>query len=926
MARIPLRIYHREIENLIEHGEYDQAVAHCRHILKFYPKSVDTYRLMGKAYLENQRYGDASDILQRVLSSALDDFVSHVGMSIIREDEGNLDDAIWHMERAFEVQPANSAIQGELRRLYGRRDGFEPPKINLTRGALARMYIKGGLHQQAVAELRIALTEDPQRPDLLMLLCRAYFLNGQKAEAAETCNNLYGRFPFCVEANHLLGDILAETDRATEARDFESRYYSLVPYAAHVSSNTPTPDQVPESAVLVERLDWKPGQSPTDLPSQPDWATSLGVQIGDISTDKDTLPDWLISPGDEVVSPEEEGQPRNEEVSKEEDLTLPWETTKPTQTGGSTIINEMEEPQIPASPAPSPDSVPGWMREAGWEASPGSGEEPPTISPLEHELPPDEIAPADIPDWLTSLAPEESLEEEKGLPEISPESHVTPSEQEPLQEAGRKDEVLPWLEETTPGPTDSVVTWLNDMETKESTISTGEKISPTTEGEGELVFKPKEGENVIPDWLGKEEPEQKKEMPSWVLESDAAPSMPQTETFSSLEKEFIEDKDTEPFEQPIEEEISKKESIDQISEWLKGLEQEGESKKGIITAEPKLEEKYEIPEMSTDTEEPVISSDVTEGVLINGKDADAAFAWLENLAAKQGAQEALLLNPEDRLEEPPDWVKEATSETDKSKLPDAAQILPTQQPDYGTELSKKPEEEIPPTDAVLPEWLRKDLLPFMEEAPFTSDSETAETEGEVAEEIVELPSWLDEKVEEQLPPEGLPTKLVTESRQSFDEMPTRFEKEEGEIPLTEGIPGHIEPHQALFPEAITPEPTEAEALPETLKAEPFLAESQDVSAPPSQTTIEAVGDETQTALNQARQQLNKGQSVEALTIYQSLVKSKQHLTEIIEDLSQASYRFPMDVSLWQTLGDAYMRSNQLQSAIEAYTKAEELLR
>jgi len=32
------------------------------------------------------------------------------------------------------------------------------------------------------------------------------------------------------------------------------------------------------------------------------------------------------------------------------------------------------------------------------------------------------------------------------------------------------------------------------------------------------------------------------------------------------------------------------------------------------------------------------------------------------------------------------------------------------------------------------------------------------------------------------------------------------------------------------------------------------------------------------------------------------------------------------VAIWQALGDAYMRANLLQEALDAYTKAEELLR
>ena len=97
MVSISLRAYLNEINDLIDQRQIDEAIANCRHILETYPKHVDTYRLLGKAYLEEERYSDASDILQRVLSSVPEDFISQVGMSIIREDEGNLDSAVYHM-------------------------------------------------------------------------------------------------------------------------------------------------------------------------------------------------------------------------------------------------------------------------------------------------------------------------------------------------------------------------------------------------------------------------------------------------------------------------------------------------------------------------------------------------------------------------------------------------------------------------------------------------------------------------------------------------------------------------------------------------------------------------------------------------------------------------------------------------------------
>ena len=43
-------------------------------------------------------------------------------------------------------------------------------------------------------------------------------------------------------------------------------------------------------------------------------------------------------------------------------------------------------------------------------------------------------------------------------------------------------------------------------------------------------------------------------------------------------------------------------------------------------------------------------------------DDEAAFAWLESLAVQQGADEALLLSPEERKEAPPEWVQEVSEE------------------------------------------------------------------------------------------------------------------------------------------------------------------------------------------------------------------------------------------------------------------------
>ncbi|MEN6481977.1 MAG: tetratricopeptide repeat protein, partial [Anaerolineaceae bacterium] len=252
MSKIALRSYNREIENMIDRGDSLEAVAHCKHILTTFPKHIDTYRLLGKALLESQKYGDAADIFQRVLSSVPDDFISHIGMSIVREDEGNLDASIWHMERAFEIQPSNSAVQDELKRLYGRRDGIEPSKNRLTRGALVRMYTRGELYQQAIAEIRAALSEDPLRIDLEVILARLYFLTDRKVEATEICSKLISKLPYCYEANRILADILPDTTRAEDAKIFRQRIHELDPYFSESTITQQDIIEVPDNAVTLD--------------------------------------------------------------------------------------------------------------------------------------------------------------------------------------------------------------------------------------------------------------------------------------------------------------------------------------------------------------------------------------------------------------------------------------------------------------------------------------------------------------------------------------------------------------------------------------------------------------------------------------------------------------------------------------------------
>jgi competence ComEA-like helix-hairpin-helix protein len=488
MATTSLRIYLHDIEGLVGAGQTEEAIAHCRYILQTFPKSIAVYRLLGKAYLESQRYSDAADVLQRVLSAVPDDFISHVGMSIIREDEGNLDASIWHMERAFEAQPYNTAIQDELRRLYGRRDGMEPPKMRLTRGALARMYMKGNLHQQAIGELRAALAEDPQRPDLQALLARVYYMAGQRVEAVETCSTLLKKLPYCMDANILLGAILPETERAQDAQNYRQRAIALDPYFTQAASNALTADNVPASAVNLEKLAYSPGKAAAGEEGQPAWATSLGVAFNE-EKEGEALPDWLAATKEATTKQEDETSAGTVSPFSEGEAssTFPWEPS----------TSEAAPPE--AEPA-SPESIPDWMKEAGWSPSTGTAQEGPASFNVEEEAAaPVEgtLAPADIPDWLREAAP-------PGVLDQAPTS----------EEKKSAVEELPWLQETPPGSSDTVITWLN--ETK------GEALKPAEETPSAMptdLIHQLESEDSEQAESGGVEGISQAEIPDWLKES-----------------------------------------------------------------------------------------------------------------------------------------------------------------------------------------------------------------------------------------------------------------------------------------------------------------------------------------------------------------------------------------------------------------------
>jgi tetratricopeptide (TPR) repeat protein len=994
MTIIPLRAYNREIEGLIDNGQLDEAVAHCRHILTTFPKHIASYRLLGKSHLEQQRISDATDIFQRVLSAIPDDFIANVGMSIIREDENNLDASIWHMELAYEAQPSNVAIQDELRRLYGRRDGIQPPKPRYTRGALARMYAKGGLFDQAIAELRGAISDDPNRPDLQLLLAQMFFQTSQRVEAVETCVYILKKLPFCLAANQILAVCLPESEIADSRSNYRQIAISMDPYFAFASADSITSDQVAENAVNIEKLEWKSGIQVSEATAQPTWAASLGISLEKPKEEK--LPDWL----------------NGTETPK------PIEPTPDTQPGVSPFIWDTQEVEKIIIDGSKPESeVPDWMKDAGWKPATEEATLQPTEALIEPtpNTPTQEESPikADIPDWLRGIAPEGVLEDE------------TPGSQSKETETS-----IPWLEKQTPGPTDSIIQWLEDTNPEipsTSAISGSDSIDIT--------------EEEIPDWL--------KDLDLPVSASESVEiSAEETPAISVLPAAFIvegvvnKSHDTdEPQVTPSDlstDQINEAEPIaaelptssadstivepapepaEELPEWLSELS-ENPPEESLLSTEEIHEENLpeiqggepilethatELPDADKlmPSEQPVVSpheeppvepliiagaavseistpSEEPQSELTNPDETKkmdevspslgevAAFAWLERLAAEQGANEKELITPSEELEEtPPEWVKlEVEPVTSEELFPEAkpetgaAPAIPSDGvPEWIKGLGEPSEIEegtIEPSSGTstepetaqvegLPAWLHDLEEPVTESEILAVTQEDVSDEAAVPESLEwkeeELPEWLKEisgtPPSEVVPEIGTP-QVVEETPASQAQSTSDWTPE---VVIAAGLAAaKLAESNEGEPTSVSEEPTSSQppieiptetVLTKGVVAEELVSTEADIAPAPAEDmpVPEIATQEPQpVTFDAARNAVSQGQPSQAAEYYSGLIKQDYHLEEVIKDLQDALYRFPVDVDLWVTLGDAYFRTDDLQEALNAYVKAEDLVR
>jgi tetratricopeptide (TPR) repeat protein len=967
MTEISLQEYCRQIEDTIEQGRYGEAVAHGKHILTQYPKHVETYQLLGKAMLNSGQGEDAVDMFRRVLSANPEDLVAWIGMSEVHAQRGEFDAAAWCLERAFEQAADNELLEEELRRLYGQRDGVEPQRVQLTRGALARFYLKGDLLSRAINEFRDLLAEHPERTDLAVALAEALWRNEQRLEASEVCQKVLDELPFCIKANLILGEIWTSSGREegqtylrrAEALDPENRMAQtlfgagspLHPREARVTTLEPSalpaeeqPAWLADAAAAPEAAEGALVDVTSALETQieiPSWledATgepSLAPPPGEAAAVppipaaepavEETvpapaeIPDWLTGAGEEPVEEEpeatipEEAEPPDWLAGLGLELTGAEETLEPPA--------ELEIEPTGGAEAPvtlGEEETPDWLAELG--IAEVSEQAPPPVPPSAPIEEPE-------PDWLTGIR-DQFAEETKVPPETVTEAEaISPEWEEPgwLEDKGEPlgDDSLSWLEqpaeEAIPAPA-QIPDWMQEL-------APSEEAAPSA---------PVAEEVPAPDWLEGDEMPSGDEALAWLEQltegkEDELQAQAQAESEARLaeimgrpappEAPVAEPAPEQAVAPPVEPAVP---APAEIPDWMQEL------------APPDVT----LPEAAPPTAEAA----PTEAA---APPAEGAFGWIafdepetppQAIAAVEEAMPAAEeIAPMAEEAPTPDWLEgegvpsgdEALAWLEQLAAGKEEELQAQAQVDVEARMAEimgrpapaqAPAEEAPPPEETppAPEAAAEEIVaPPVEKAP--AAMEVVPPVEEFAPPETPEPEYPEE---EQVPPaaeisaaeEAPPPEETLAPDMRWEPAVVTPEEVTAPTPVVEEIPGIAEMEVPEPPEKAVEAP-EAPIIEPPPPAERFAAERAHLKEHPR---------DYEARLALARALWQAGERREALEAYTRLIRAGKHLESSIPDLESYLEQWP-SVDVQRVLGDAYMKDGRLEEALDLYRRALEKL-
>jgi tetratricopeptide (TPR) repeat protein len=954
MSQLSLSEYNQEIAEQIENGSIDEAIAHCRHVLSRYPRYLAAYKLLAYACLEKGDFAHANHFFQCVLSANLEDAEAWVNLALLAEDIGETEQAIWLLERAFEVAPGETRVREMLRQLYTQRDGSERTRIKLTPTALARLYAQGGFYQRAIRELERILNESAsltrlQVAALEVSLAKALWNTEDRASLADPiCQSLLHKVPSSLQANLILGDIRASAGRHQEAAPYLQIARMLDPEGELAYELLGHRSPLPRSRVEVPHLDYKAPQLEETQAAVPEaedtsWLDRIGESMGPLALeDEQETPEWIKDWAEKetLMTTPVDQEPLEEGKAATGRDTAPAGVEP--ETDEAEIPDWLREVQRESAIPDKDEGVPDWLQDLPEEDGQEVTEETDLAFSPEDELPgwlqelePTESVEAaeqatdqptlkgDLPNWLLELSQAEALETdvvpettaEEKVPDWSREQEpLSPPEQTQPEKATKPLRILAAAEDADQPEKEEVSEWFDELRREAETESAPEAdMVPAAES-------PAQGE--IPDWLRELSAEAETETPDVHATATAAPPMPPQ---VAVELPAVADL---AGEKGRPEEALLGAPAEELPNWLRELEAEisGAERpgvEGLAARTPAPKTRVEEPsaaatqmaepaavspgppvEMAPEAAlEPALESDIPDWLKELQRAEETTEAMSSALAQADLDREAQAVIEPSSDEELPDWLRELRAEAELSEA-----LSPAFPED---ELESLAEEVLEPvSDGELPDWLQR-LRPAGEPQP--DERPTLEAEPAAAPVTAPLPH-IEETVE-----------AVSAPIDEMEDMDWLRELEQAaqvEVPETEEEPAAplsivptAEAERADRGKVIAPVTAPLTGVPEP-PPEPAAVEL----ALPEETPIFEAQD-TEGRLAWAHKRLSENAPDDSAQEYEQLAQEPGLAQELVGELEEAVRAYPDHHALQRVLGDAYMRAGQLQKALQAYRQA-----
>ncbi len=958
MGLVGLHQYLDRVEELLEARQVGEAIAHCHHILQQEPRHLDTIRLLGRILLEQHNYQDALNVFVQVLRADPEDLIAHAGRGLAYKEEGDYSKAIWHMERAAEIDAYNSSVQVELANLYKVAASVKSEKRDLTLAAMARLHIVTGRYSQAERELQELIKRSPDRYDLKVLLAEALFLDKRIEAAAASSSKILKVLPDCIKPNSILGLAYIQHNEKQSAQkiasklapikrpdkvtlDKESLYGKFLLSLDHMG--------IPER-IMVKELS-KPSNG-----SRSEKSNKKASQAKHRSANKGGIPTWLSAAKDKRDSERD----RIEDIDEIDDVILwlkaiaaeegPLFDSEPNlsskESGVSTHGGEISR-RFDDSTAgyTENESITEDLVDNGGKIRPL----PIQATEISEKKKDDLISAVDyeeaLPPWLNEVI---SFTDDLNINEKElDESNVRSKERavEPTLAGGIMASLLFDNDDShsLAYPEDKIMTERNEEEQEKSEDETSlssdeewlEELSrktieelETAQAEGDAGIEELGDigpEEAIPDWLA-EDLQSVEEAGSVGVDPDVQPAADEPldasladegspETVSAIVSKRVAEVSSQGVTEP-------EEDLD----WLDYLDNEDIQPAEV--QEPEVTEATGLSDMGA------LASEIPE-------DPDEAIAWLEQLAVEEEG-------PADPLEgvsfdEPGDTGSSIAGSVNLLKMPadenEAAEWL---EEVVATSLSKTPEnqhgEMTVIAEADTPQ-APMDVATAKAEAERIMSEETEIVSGEGLDTLVsdessqpaddedQIPDWLDDLAlaANDVEVEGEVTfdsELVSESKEVDEE--TEIPPTEDDLDWLDSI--DLEEEVDAVEDIIEIDATETEIVETVITQKPEMIEKISISSDleESVTNVEdfAAADRDESGLfSVAETALRDGKIDEAVVNYKVILASKENLPDLIAALESAVDQYKSQPKLKRLLGDAYTENGQLQKALEMYRNA-----